>query len=174
LEAGLSQVADGDVQTREALGNARNLRELVRAQQQIEAQISALEFAEDAWDFIFEIEADAPEFRVIQDNRSEEAEDEIVARGEFQEARGRTPRLPYQYGAIETVAFENRCEVLGNVAIGEVLVGIDPQSEDEAEAAAHAPRSLHQQHPLPAGDGERQITLRQHVAQVGGSFYALG
>src|SRR3954463_9633846 len=54
-------------------------------------------------------------------------------------------------GAFETIALENGFEIFERIAPGEEVVRVDPQLENETEAAAETARRFHQEHAL-AGD----------------------
>src|SRR3989442_967798 len=68
-------------------------------------------------------------------------------------------RGPDQDRAFEAVALQDGFQMFERVARGKGMVGINPQSEDEAEAAAETAGSLDQKNLLPTGHAERQVTL---------------
>ena len=71
---------------------------------------------------------------------------------------------------VEPIPFENRIQQPGRIFGREMLVTVDSQGgglEDKAEAATEAARRFDQQHLL----AQRQITLRQKVAEIGGRFH---
>ena len=73
-------------------------------------------------------------------------------------------RRTHQHRGFEAVTLQDGFQMIERVTRGKTMVGINPQSEDEIEAAAKTAWSLDQQDLLAAGHIERQVTLGQQVA----------